>query len=1174
MRKIFFALLFMIAASVQAAYKPEGAGITTVNGNHRFTRAIYGTNTPFRFETSDYPEIGMYMPNMGGSAYFAVKRGGRVKWIKDLHNVKAIYEAGKREYIIRDEALLGNGSLHLSFLALSNADGMIGRITSKDLPSDAQLVMIYGGASDEHFYREGDIGADKPDCFYISTKKSTGNQYECHDHSFTLTYNHKHIIGILPAQTVMKVADANQLDHLDSLTASTGSTQPVLLSTIPLSGEQYFILANPETCILDILNNPVALYKAAEAFRRSIADKVKLDTPDSFINPTGSNLAIAANAVWQAPTWLHGSIGWRIPLLGWRHCYIGDFLGWRDRSRSHFDYYADLQSTVPITKPAIMDSTKNLARPAYIFGTPMYSNGYISNCEDNALYFYDMNMVYIDALLWHLNCTGDLNYAKKMWPVIKRHLEWEKKAFDPDDDGLYEAHCCIWASDALQYSGAKVTHSSAYNYRANKIAAVIAKKIGENPIPYELEAKKIKAAIDRELWIPRKGWWAEYKGVIGNQQLHESAAAWTIYHSIDSELSDDNFEAYQAGQYVENELPLIPVEQRNDTVLSCVASTTNWMPYEWSVNNVAFAETAHTALALFEAGMNDEAYRLMRGGVMDVMYNGKSPGNFGMTTSYDAVGEVYRDFSDAIGIYSRLLVQGLFGIYPDALHDSITIRPGFPLQWNHASLATSDYAVCFKRNGTVDSYQIKQTSGKLNLRLNVTALKDNIGSVKVNGKAVKAHYITFAGKPMLAIDCGRCDSADISIAWTGNPIERLKHPNQSAFGEPIYISGSSKLKIISCKDPQGVMKDVSIRNNIINGICNGELGARTLFVKVEQNNAIWYEPVNMKVFRPIEVVNVNAEDTLLHYQFINNTSQPQLIDYTVNGICMDKITLAAHEKSAVYTLDKNISCIGSNRFIVRSQNNYHTDLINWNISSSVKNEEVDISPYYNDNVANIFKHEYLSPRSKDDVLQMPKQGFGDWCVPLRYPSIDDSYFKTLSNDGLFHTGLGIDFSVPYQNNGNNIVYTSLWDNFPDSVNIEATGNYSHAYFLMAGSTNHMQSRFVNGIIRVKYEDGTSDSLQLTNPDSWVPIEQDFYSDNYAYRLNQPRPYRVMLKTGIVSRDLTKDIGLKGKVKRMIDGGAGVILDMPLDKSKTVKSVTLKTEAYEVIIGLMGMTFVR
>ena len=105
-----------------------------------------------------------------------------------------------------------------------------------------------------------------------------------------------------------------------------------------------------------------------------------------------------------------------------------------------------------------------------------------------------MNLCYIDELLWHFNWTGDLEYARRMWPLLTLHLAWEKRNFDPDNDGLYDAYACIWASDALYYNSGAVTHSSAYNYRGNKLAALIAEKIGEDPTPYREEADKILKA--------------------------------------------------------------------------------------------------------------------------------------------------------------------------------------------------------------------------------------------------------------------------------------------------------------------------------------------------------------------------------------------------------------------------------------------------------------------------------------------------------------------------------------------------------------------------------------------------------------------------------------------------------------------------------------------------------
>lgn len=189
---------------------------------------------------------------------------------------------------------------------------------------------------------------------------------------------------------------------------------------------------------------------------------------------------MAADGIWDGEVWLHGAIGWRMPLSGWRAAYTGDVLGWHDRARTHFNAYAASQVTeVPNTFPhPAQDSALHLARSVKKWGTPQYSNGYICRNphRNNQMHHYDMNLCYIDELLWHFKWTGDLDYVRQMWPVITRHLTWEKLNYDPDNDGLYDAYACIWASDALYYNSGAVTHSSAYNYRANKTAAQLAER--------------------------------------------------------------------------------------------------------------------------------------------------------------------------------------------------------------------------------------------------------------------------------------------------------------------------------------------------------------------------------------------------------------------------------------------------------------------------------------------------------------------------------------------------------------------------------------------------------------------------------------------------------------------------------------------------------------------------
>ena len=230
---------------------------------------------------------------------------------------------------------------------------------------------------------------------------------------------------------------------------------------------------------------------------------------------------------------------------------------------------------------------------------------------------------------------------------------------------------------------------------------------------------------------------------------------------------------------------------------------------------------------------------------------------------------------------------------------------------------------------------------------------------------------------------------------------------------------------------------------------------------------------------------------------------------------------------------------------------------------------INMDSLFNANVTDIFRNKYLTPRSPYTTLSLPIQGIGEWCHPKLTADIDDTGLRALVRDEVLTTQLGVSFRTLAQ--GNNIAFTSLWDNYPDSLSIPLSGRASHAYLMMAGSTNHMQCRIANGIIRVFYTDGTSDVLELVNPDNWCPIEQDFYVDGQAFTVSSPRPYRIHFKTGMVSNDLGKDLGIKGVYGRSIEGGAGILLDMPLNPSKELSHLTLETLSNDVVIGLMGIT---
>jgi hypothetical protein len=65
--------------------------------------------------------------------------------------------------------------------------------------------------------------------------------------------------------------------------------------------------------------------------------------------------------------------------------------------------------------------------------------------------------------------------------------------------------------------------------------------------------------------------------------------------------------------------------------------------------------------------------------------------------------------------------------------------------------------------------------------------------------------------------------------------------------------------------------------------------------------------------------------------------------------------------------------------------------------------------------------------------------------------------------------------------------------------------------------------------------------------------------------------RVHLKTGTIVSGKESKEKYNGK---SIDGGAATILDLPLNKNKKMKSLTLRTIANDVVIGLMSVTLAR
>ncbi len=352
---------------------------------------------------------------------------------------------------------------------------------------------------------------------------------------------------------------------------------------------------------------------------------------------------------------------------------------------------------------------------------------------------------------------------------------------------------------------------------------------------------------------------------------------------------------------------------------------TSWMPYQWSLNNVVMAESAHTSLGFWQANRPETAFQLFKGELLDSMFLGLCPGNIGCMTSHDmARGEAQRDFADAIGVNSRALVEGLFGVRPDALAGELKIVPGFPAKWDHASIQHPDFNfyISPRRFDGNLSWSNRNFPSRWNWICKFAALR-TAPEVTVNGTAAKWNWVEDEyGVRRIEIESPAAEKFDVVVNWKG---EVRATPPTSAAGS----------------------RDAPRRQ-----------GNRRLLT-------------------------------------------------------------------------------GTRKF-----------------PAADKFETVNLAPFFNDKVTQIFRNDYRSPRSPFASLATPKQGIGGWCEPNASFDVDDSGLRALAaqNGGKIILPDGISFATPGENGAKNIIFTSQWDNYPREVSVPLSGKSSHAFLLMAGST--------------------------------------------------------------------------------------------------------------------------
>src|SRR5690606_38185894 len=142
------------------------------------------------------------------------------------------------------------------------------------------------------------------------------NEYTVTKEGFVLKYGSgkiapspdkkKILIGVFP-KAIYSIVEAVSGLPLEMLNAAKKSA-PAFAGRTGIKSNQsyYFSIYKPD--LVGNIDKYESLSKAfddAEKARQKLVNRVKINTPDPFINTLGGALAVAADGIWESPTYLH-----------------------------------------------------------------------------------------------------------------------------------------------------------------------------------------------------------------------------------------------------------------------------------------------------------------------------------------------------------------------------------------------------------------------------------------------------------------------------------------------------------------------------------------------------------------------------------------------------------------------------------------------------------------------------------------------------------------------------------------------------------------------------------------------------------------------------------------------------------------------------------------------------
>lgn len=709
---------------------------------------------------------------------------------------------------------------------------------------------------------------------------------------------------------------------------------------------------------------------------------------------------------------------------------------------------------------------------------------------------YEFQTQFFDEAVRAWRATADPELEKQLLPMLELHLKRCQECFDPDGDGLYESYNNTWPNDSVWFNGGGTVEQSAYVYYGERAAADMQRRKGNSgaAAQHTAQAGKIQKALDRVLWLEPRGHYAAYVEAGGHRRVHDDAWIYSQHLPIEAGMATA-MQSWQAMYYTEWAMERFPFEFGGE-----MRQTSNWIPGQWSIRETFPGDNFAMALGYFMSGQGDEGWKLLRGTMLHSMYGDTKP---------------MKGYGNERGEYGQ----------------RNHVSPG-GLSHPNCGIDFNDITSSFGRAVVegVFGYQPDYPNGVVRLR---PAFPSAWPHASIKTPDFSLSFSQTNDVDFYQVTLLREAKVQIRVPIRALKIVGVKVNDKDANYRVEPWAGCGMLTV---EIPAGREATVAIQ-------LAGRIPAiEPLVVEARVGEAVRIQTGGRKIKGVLDpqgaLVKSKTQGEVLSAQAVAPAGHKLLMLEMASDVpwfLPVKLHLTDHADDA--------------RREAQSPRTASPDAT-WKC--------LDISASFNGDVRTIFKQKYLWPRPETCSMRIGYDGwsawtFTHWKIPA--PEIKlDKVASLTGADGRLQTAAKVPFLPPAD--GTNIAFSSLWDNWPRTVTVPVNLRGDAIWLLLCGSSNPMQLKIANAVLRFKYADGKVETLDLVPPENFWSLcgfgRLDYSYERESFVLPKTPPTQVQL--GQNCRAILAGWKLRPGVK--------------------LESVTLEALSEEVVIGLMAASIMN